>query len=164
MKRTSVTEPPSHLMTTLLRFNYDRAHNRKSKVCRDLKYDLTLRLPVVSATEEASSTEEEAEYRLYAIVVHSGYSSDGGHYYTYAREPGENGEGEEGGGQWYVFNDSKVSFTTFASFVKLSERFPVDTAYVLFYQRKGFKGFTTAGKPKAELNMAVERYEKRSAI
>ena len=30
---------------------------------------------------------EKELYKLYAIVVHSGYSSDGGHYFTYAKVP-----------------------------------------------------------------------------
>ena len=83
------------------------------------------------------------KYSLYAIVVHSGYSSDGGHYYTYARQPpnltSEDGpEAEEAvnkSSTWYIFNDSKVSFTTFDSFKTISKRFPRDTAYLLFYQK-----------------------------
>ena len=46
LKVSRVTRGPTHLMATLLRFNYDRKLNRKSKVCRDLKYDLTLSIPV----------------------------------------------------------------------------------------------------------------------
>ena len=34
--------------------------------------------------KERNVTEEEL-YSLYAIVVHSGYSSDGGHYFTYSK-------------------------------------------------------------------------------
>lgn len=75
---------------------------------------------------------------MYAIVVHSGYSSDGGHYYTYAREPKseleqENCEPEED--IWFEFNDSKVSFSNFDSFRSMFRRFPRDTAYQLFYRK-----------------------------
>ena len=37
--------------------------------------------------------------------------------------------------QWFIFNDSKVSFTTFESFVNMKNRFHSDTAYVLLYQK-----------------------------
>ena len=83
------------------------------------------------------------KYSLYAVVVHSGYSSDGGHYYTYARQPPnltseDNPEAVEAinkDSTWYIFNDSKVSFTSFESFKTISKRFPRDTAYLLFYQK-----------------------------
>lgn len=76
-------------------------------------------------------------------MVHSGYSSDGGHYYTYARQPPnltseDNPEAVEAinkDSTWYIFNDSKVSFTSFESFKTISKRFPRDTAYLLFYQK-----------------------------
>ena len=77
------------------------------------------------------------------MVVHSGYSSDGGHYYTYARQPPnltsdddpEAVEAHNKNSTWYIFNDSKVSFTSFESFKTISKRFPRDTAYLLFYQK-----------------------------
>ena len=37
--------------------------------------------------------------------------------------------------RWHIFNDSKVSFTTFESFVNMKNRFHSDTAYVLLYQK-----------------------------
>ena len=77
----------------------------------DIKYELDLILPVHNVDGEdpkdgGRDTDdldkvEQVRYSLYAIVVHSGYSSDGGHYYTYAREPDKPD-------QWYIFNDSKV--------------------------------------------------------
>merc|ERR1719376_762202 len=166
VKQTLVTETPSHLMCTLMRFNYDRALSRKSKVCTDIKYELSLNLP-----QHSDGEAEDHTYSLYAIVVHSGYSSDGGHYYTYARvlndvtkksnEKPADVIGNKDADLWYIFNDSKVSFTTFESFVKLSERFPVDTAYVLFYQRNGLansdQSKTSSLPLRMDLNMAVER-------
>ena len=72
-------------------------------------------------------------------MVHSGYSSDGGHYYTYAREPMTSSEADletyNKTSSWYVFNDSNVSLSSFESFKSVFKRFPRDTAYVMFYQK-----------------------------
>ena len=80
-KSMKILEGPDYLMTTLMRFHYDRQQNRKSKIFTDIDYELEVKLPIFG-----QELREEL-YSLYAIVVHSGYSSDGGHYYTYAREP-----------------------------------------------------------------------------
>ena len=126
LKTMKVLEGPEYLITTLMRFHYDRAQNRKSKVFTDINYELDLRLPVHNPKD---NTDREEKYSLYAVVVHSGYSSDGGHYYTYAREP-------DRPDQWYIFNDSRVSLTNFQNFKNVSKTFPRDTAYLLFYHRE----------------------------
>ena len=149
VKRTQILRAPSHLMCTLMRFNYDRTLNRKSKVCHDVRYEMGLTLPLCSDPSSAANNQDS--YSLYAVVVHSGYSSDGGHYYTYARIP------EAQPDVWYVFNDSKVSYTSFDNFVKLSDRFPVDTAYVLFYQKQPLDHQATPVPLRMDLKMAVER-------
>jgi ubiquitin carboxyl-terminal hydrolase 35/38 len=149
VKSTRFLEGPDHLMCTLLRFKYDRVANRKSKVFTDIDYELRIRLPVQKddddddgeqegeEEDESKEYDDDVEYCLYAVVVHSGYSSDGGHYYTYAREPCKSQEENEKEEEdcWYIMNDSNVSFTTFESFKSVTKRFPRDAAYVLFYRK-----------------------------
>jgi ubiquitin carboxyl-terminal hydrolase 35/38 len=134
LKTMKIFEGPKYLTTTLMRFHYDRTQNRKSKVFTDIQYALDLNLPVHVNDEPMDQL-----YSLYAIVVHSGYSSDGGHYYTYAREPMTSAEADletyNKTSSWYVFNDSNVSLSSFESFKSVFKRFPRDTAYVLFYQK-----------------------------
>ena len=106
-------------------------------------------------------------YSLYAIVVHSGYSSDGGHYFTYSKVPKNTEETSDSTDKpiddlWYIFNDSKVTFSTFESFINMSKKFPVDTAYVLFYQKvendkEGSSISGTSSTTRKDLKMAVER-------
>lgn len=164
-KTMKIIQGPDYLMTTLMRFHYDRAQNRKSKVFTDIHYELEVNLPIYS---EANLVKDEL-YSLYAIVVHSGYSSDGGHYYTYAREPMASNEFENdleahnNSSTWYVFNDSKVSFSSFQSFKSISKRFPRDTAYLLFYQKvnrdqnlRDAPQMLSTLKLRAELKMSVE--------
>ena len=141
VKTMKIFEAPKFLTTTLMRFHYDRTQNRKTKVFTDIQYELDLRLPVFPNVDENNSVDQL--YSLYAIVVHSGYSSDGGHYYTYAREPMTSMEASSEAdletynkeSSWYVFNDSHVSLSSFESFKNVFRRFPRDTAYVLFYQK-----------------------------
>ena len=81
-RRVSVVAPPECLVITLLRFKYDTATQRRVKIMTGLEYPQYLELPV---GEAGSPGEHQECYKLYGVVVHSGYTSDGGHYYTWVR-------------------------------------------------------------------------------
>ncbi|CAL4075664.1 unnamed protein product, partial [Meganyctiphanes norvegica] len=82
-----------------------------------------------------------SRYALYGVVVHSGFSSEGGHYYCYGRSSSlaglpdsVRGRYQDLGG-WYNFNDERVTGTTFANITNLTRTFSRDTAYQLFYKK-----------------------------
>ncbi|CAN9510277.1 unnamed protein product [Ophioblennius macclurei] len=117
-------------------------------------------------------------YVLSSVVMHSGISSESGHYYSYGRningadgtqhsatqlaikeDPGHNSAertcstlsvpSEQGdivpgaspeAKDWLLFNDSRVTFTSFQSVQNITNRFPKDTAYVLMYRRQELPG------------------------
>ena len=79
----------------LCTFHY-RYGVRGSKVTRHISFTERLDLrPYMSATKSVS-----VSYRLYAVLVHNGCTTNSGHYYCYVQSPG---------GTWHCMNDSSVS-------------------------------------------------------
>ena len=83
-------------------------------------------------------------YDLTAVCNHSG-SAAGGHYFCYARD--EN----EGATRWFEYNDSGVYAMEETGLVR-------ETAYVLFYQRRGER--VESGAVVRELERRHEEYRK----
>lgn len=210
-KTMQITEEPEYLILTLLRFSYDQKYHVRRKILDNVSLPLVLELPVKrtlthsplpeSWSLEVGSTDsienlakklkpsgaDEAHgpspvpYVLSSVVVHSGISSESGHYYSYARNvTGTQPESQmchpmsesltfspphshnhnhnhnhfmgrdspeaavveqdldnnEVSKEWFLFNDSRVTFTSFQSVQKITSRFPKDTAYVLLYKKQ----------------------------
>ncbi|KAF0884027.1 ubiquitin carboxyl-terminal hydrolase 38 [Crocuta crocuta] len=200
-KTMQITEEPEYLILTLLRFSYDQKYHVRRKILDNVSLPLVLELPVKRTTSfsslseswsinvdftdisenlakklKSSGTEEACcsrlvPYLLSSVVVHSGISSESGHYYSYARNItgtessyqmchqsetlalassqshllgrnspsaviGQDLENQEMSKEWFLFNDSRVTFTSFQSVQKITSRFPKDTAYVLLYKKQ----------------------------
>ncbi|XP_011313993.1 ubiquitin carboxyl-terminal hydrolase 35 [Fopius arisanus] len=109
---------PAHLILTLKHFHYDTESRLRTKLRHKVRYDEKIQLNVSTPISNETET-----YQLYAAVVHSGYSMDYGHYFTYASDSKQN---------WYKFNDSYVYKTPLDEFKSLE---PPDTPYILFYEK-----------------------------
>nr|KAG5692010.1 hypothetical protein BaRGS_027655 [Batillaria attramentaria] len=107
----AIIQSPRYLILTLLRFAYDTKLQTRSKVFKEVSCPRTLALPVQKESIDASNNSTAAKrrkkllnhlnprlppsvspspencelYGLCSIVVHSGASSECGHYYCYAR-------------------------------------------------------------------------------
>lgn len=134
-KVVELSQGPRYLILTLLRFSFDLRTMRRRKILDDVTIPLLLRLPLAGGQGQA--------YDLCSVVVHSGVSSESGHYYCYAREGAArplpvlgSTERPEPENQWYLFNDTRVSFSSFESVSNVTSFFPKDTAYVLFYRQR----------------------------
>jgi ubiquitin carboxyl-terminal hydrolase 35/38 len=176
-RRVSITSAPMCLVLTLLRFAFNAKTGSNDKICTDVSYPLTLLVPVVPQIDACGGSPADGsvrstsklpppappavqyvQYGLTGVVIHAGLTSEGGHYYCYARhsrtpserhgadfaqlsDRGPAATGVVGSDQdsftdeWYMFNDEHVTSSSFADIRTLAAQFPRDTAYVLFYCR-----------------------------
>lgn len=113
LKRMSIISFPEVLVVHLKRFRHDWGSSKLTKL---------VSFPVSSDLDLSGFSEEDSHsaYRLSGFVQHMG-SIGSGHYVAYCRQ--------KTNGQWYLFDDSRVSLVTNISQIEQGE------AYVLFFQR-----------------------------
>ncbi|XP_055417882.1 ubiquitin carboxyl-terminal hydrolase 17-like protein 6 [Bubalus kerabau] len=112
-KRLTVHSTSQVLVLVLKRFTPVSGAKRAQEV----RYPQCLDLQPYTSERKAGPL----GYVLYAVLVHSGWSCERGHYFCYVRA---------GNGQWYKMDDAKV--TACDETAALSQ-----SAYVLFYAREG---------------------------
>ncbi|KAM3935144.1 ubiquitin carboxyl-terminal hydrolase 35 [Leptodactylus fuscus] len=163
-KVVELSTGPQYLILTLLRFSFDLKAMRRRKILDNVSIPLMLKLPVQitphrsenaciesSGRSTLANPRQSATYDLCTVIVHSGLSSESGHYYCYSRDcmdkdghkPSSTGVKKFASDkhldmeiQWYLFNDTRVSFSSFESVSNVTSFFPKDTAYVLFYRHR----------------------------
>lgn len=111
-KQMSILQAPNILVIQLKRF--DGIYG--GKIDKAITFEEVLDL---SSFMCKISQDLHPEYKLFATIVHSGFSPDSGHYYAYIKDAI---------GRWYCCNDSYVSVST------LQEVFS-EKVYILFYSR-----------------------------
>lgn len=99
---------------------FDSSHHGGGggKLTHYVSYPETFQLPDLIPSDASSPP---AQYRLYGVLVHLGYTSHSGHYYAYVRGPPH-------GQQWYKCDDQSVSAVS-------AQDAMAQNAYILFYAR-----------------------------
>eukprot|EP00047_Mylnosiga_fluctuans_P003754 m.230773 g.230773 ORF g.230773 m.230773 type:complete len:2224 (-) comp12113_c0_seq1:1381-8052(-) len=109
IKRVLFKTLPKVLVIQLKRFDYD--WERSMPVKFNDFFEFPVDLDMSSYTLEHTRAAEQGgsappmQYRLAGVLVHSGQAS-GGHYYSFARKRGPDGEIQD---SWLKFDDSEVS-------------------------------------------------------
>ncbi|KAE8729652.1 putative DNA-directed RNA polymerase I subunit rpa49 [Hibiscus syriacus] len=96
------------------------------KIEKHVVFPLGLDLQPYTGVNETSN--EELKYQLYAVVKHSGFRPNSGHYLCYIRSSPDT---------WHNFNDSRVICVE-------EEEVLSQEAYILFYAREGIPWFSTS--------------------
>ncbi|XP_063813051.1 ubiquitin carboxyl-terminal hydrolase 35 [Pseudophryne corroboree] len=162
-KVVEISTGPEYLILTLLRFSFDLKAMKRRKILDNVSIPLILKMPIqvnslpsdecveMSSRHASARVHQPAIYDLCTVIVHSGLSSESGHYYCYSRDcMNRDSHRPPSAGvkrfptdkhldmeiQWYLFNDTRVSFSSFESVSNVTSFFPTDTAYVLFYRHR----------------------------
>lgn len=111
-KQMSIVQAPNILVIQLKRFEGIFG----GKIDKAIAFEEVL---VLSSFMCKTSQDPNPEYKLFATIVHSGFSPDSGHYYAYIKDAI---------GRWYCCNDSYVSVSTL-------QEVSSEKVYILFFSR-----------------------------
>ncbi|KAI4314480.1 hypothetical protein L6164_027383 [Bauhinia variegata] len=122
-KQLLLDQVPSVAALHLKRFETDGAFVEKI----DKHVDFPLELDWQPYTSCSRDNNVVLKYDLYAIVVHTGFSSTSGHYFCFVRSAPD---------MWFRLDDSKVTWVQ-GDYVLSQE------AYILFYAKQGTPWFSS---------------------
>lgn len=133
---------PEHLILCLNRFEYDKKGNTFRKVFTKLNYPKVLNVNI-NPFQNLRNNSILIKYCLVLIIVHTGYTLHGGHYYIYARESKpllskiKNDEQEDyfPNDEWFLFNDDIVQMSSYEAMMENCAQYTSATPYILFYKR-----------------------------
>ena len=129
---------PPIIMITLNRFYYDRVSQAMKKRLDPiaLSYSISISREFIEEDEESKIENQDSNseiiYDLYAIIIHSGVSTNSGHYYTIAKDDINAKEKTV----WKSYNDSMVSDVDEDFILTISKKWKYDTPYILFFKRR----------------------------
>ncbi|XP_077234308.1 ubiquitin carboxyl-terminal hydrolase 21-like [Tasmannia lanceolata] len=122
-KQLTLDQVPEVVTLHLKRFKSNGSYIEKIDTSVQYPLELDLR-PFLS---NSNDNNEELQYKLYAVVVHIGFSSDSGHYICFIRSSPQT---------WNRLDDSKVMSVSEESVLS-------QEAYILFYARQGSPWFSS---------------------
>ncbi|CAF0802298.1 unnamed protein product [Brachionus calyciflorus] len=165
IKRTCLKKLPKYLCIQLKRFDYDWESNRSLKFDDHFEFPLSLNVkPYTFDYLNSLQSQNNTEYELSGIIVHSG-QANAGHYYSFIKDlftenPFDSFDEEfpnEDDSKWFKFNDTQVEEINFndqflieecfgGNFTKSDwsssnlpeERTRYWNAYMLFYKHKSY--------------------------
>lgn len=124
-KSLHIYRPPKVLTLQLKRFEFTPFGGKK--LTRNVSYPEKLDLNSIMCDGQSSPI-----YNLFGVLVHSGHTSNSGHYYSFIKSPS---------GAWYCMDDSSVNQVKFNTVLKQS-------AYILFYSAKDSPSNSSVVAPK----------------
>ncbi|CAF1149694.1 unnamed protein product [Rotaria sordida] len=134
---------PEYLILSLNRFEYDKKTNTFRKIFTKINYPKILNVNI-NPLENLRNNSILIKYCLILIIVHTGYTLHGGHYYVYAREIKQpllskinNHEQEDyfSNDEWFLLNDDLVQISSYEAMIENCAQYTSATPYILFYKR-----------------------------
>ena len=138
-KTVDLTKFPNVLILSIARFSYNMETQSKSKIQHLMRFPKILMVNDHEACEGGNQSHLKYGdmYGLTGVIVHKGASVHLGHYYCFGRHNKPvtlqtRTSSDVFEDDWYVCNDSHVSYTGNFSAVEESS---CDSAYILFYTK-----------------------------
>ncbi|CAF3472259.1 unnamed protein product [Rotaria sp. Silwood1] len=139
---TILKTAPEYLILSLNRFEYDKKTNTFRKVFTKINYPKVLNVNI-NPSQNSRNNSILTKYCLVLIIVHTGYTLHGGHYYVYAREIKplltklNNNDQEDyfSNDEWFLLNDDIVQMSSYEAMIENCAQYTSATPYILFYKR-----------------------------
>ena len=141
-RSTILQTAPEYLILSLNRFDYDKRTNIFRKVFTKMNYPKVLNVHV-HPSQHARHRPVLTKYCLVLVIVHTGYTLHGGHYYVYAREvkplltPVNPDDADDyfSNDEWFLLNDDLVVLSSYEALIENCAQYTSATPYVLIYKR-----------------------------